>query len=86
MVRPNDVEPRATIDTKAVDRPMSVINGFKGAGQSALREQYTDKGCEQGEAMLAVVEESTHFIVSGFRGVYVEQTRAVQIAVIAHHH
>ncbi|RMQ33110.1 hypothetical protein ALQ07_200110 [Pseudomonas syringae pv. actinidiae] len=42
---------------------MSVINGFKGAGQSALREQYTDKGCEQGEAMLAVVEESTHFIV-----------------------
>ncbi|EGH68793.1 hypothetical protein PSYAC_28705, partial [Pseudomonas syringae pv. actinidiae str. M302091] len=42
---------------------MSVIDGFKGAGLSALREQYTDKGSEQGEAMLAVVEESTQFIV-----------------------
>ncbi|EPN15133.1 hypothetical protein A247_27991 [Pseudomonas syringae pv. actinidiae ICMP 19099] len=42
---------------------MGVIDGFKGAGLSALREQYTDKGSEQGEAMLAVVEESKHFIV-----------------------
>ncbi|EPN07376.1 hypothetical protein [Pseudomonas syringae] len=42
---------------------MRVINGFKGAGLSALREQYTHKSSEQGEAMPVVVEESTHFIV-----------------------
>ncbi|WP_237613779.1 hypothetical protein, partial [Pseudomonas syringae] len=42
---------------------MGVIDGFKGAGLSALREQYTHKSSEQGEAMLAVVEESTHFSV-----------------------
>ncbi|GKQ47305.1 hypothetical protein EGU77_23590 [Pseudomonas syringae pv. theae] len=42
---------------------MRVIDGFKGAGLSALREQYTDKGSEQSEAMLAVVEESTHFSI-----------------------
>ncbi|EPM43390.1 hypothetical protein A249_42276 [Pseudomonas syringae pv. actinidiae ICMP 18804] len=42
---------------------MRVIDGFKGAGLCALREQYTDKSSEQGEAMPVVVEESTHFSV-----------------------
>ncbi|POD17999.1 hypothetical protein ALQ94_04192 [Pseudomonas amygdali pv. morsprunorum] len=41
---------------------MRVIDGFKGAGLSALREQYTHKSSEQGEAMPVVVEESAQLI------------------------
>ncbi|GBH07683.1 Uncharacterized membrane protein YraQ [Pseudomonas syringae pv. actinidiae] len=38
LISTNDVDSRLTIDTKAVDRPVRVVNRFKGAGLSALHK------------------------------------------------
>ncbi|MNG32802.1 hypothetical protein D3C84_1188960 [compost metagenome] len=38
LVRANNVEARATIDTETVDRPMRMVDGFERAGLGVLRE------------------------------------------------
>ncbi len=46
LISTNDVDSRLTIDTKAVDRPVRVVDRFKGAGLSALHNYGSNQTAE----------------------------------------